>query len=64
MQVHCSLCVLFPGHGGLHADSELGQLDGASWAQTEGLDERKAQVSLVPRDSSTHCVISTVMGGY
>lgn len=32
------------GHGGLHADSELGQLDGASWTQTQGLDERKTKV--------------------
>lgn len=38
------VCLHPVGHGGLHADPELGELDGASWTQAEGLDERKTKV--------------------
>lgn len=32
------------GHGGIHVNTKPCQLDGASWPQLEGLDERETQV--------------------
>lgn len=37
------------GDGGVHAHAQPGQLDGAAWTQTEGLDERQAQVNPTTR---------------
>lgn len=47
---------MFPGDGGLHVDSEFGELDGAARTQTQRVDERETQVQRknnTPMDSTT-----------